>query len=178
MCAVTSTVFPCASKYPSRFAIVCVLPVPGGPCTSTAFACASRAAISYCSALAGLLKRMSGSGPAAVRRASPSPLPLGGGSASSVSIPTMRDNPLGASVSSSSKSSMMLSNVVLNPAVRGRRKITGSRQMLGCFAEIARVFSSKNSPSLNRPCTRERKNPSALSPPSGSTGCDSNSLSK
>jgi len=39
------------------------LSVPGGPCTSTAFDLASRAAISYCSALAALLNKMSGPNP-------------------------------------------------------------------------------------------------------------------
>ena len=51
---VTRTLLPCARKCPIRFAMVWVLPVPGGPCTRTALYCSIRCAISSCSLLASL----------------------------------------------------------------------------------------------------------------------------
>src|SRR5436309_1027353 len=60
---VTRTLLPCAKRCPIRLAIVWVLPVPGGPWTSTALFRSRRRAISSCSALAGLLKRICSSSP-------------------------------------------------------------------------------------------------------------------
>ena len=60
---VTKTVFPWANKFPKRLAMVWVLPVPGGPCTSTAFLWAISWAIKSCSRLAGFVIRISSSSP-------------------------------------------------------------------------------------------------------------------
>ena len=47
-----------------RFAMVWVLPVPGGPCTSTTLLCSTSCAIASCSGFAGLARSTSGSSPA------------------------------------------------------------------------------------------------------------------
>ena len=53
-CASTSTRLPCATRWQMRLRMVCVLPVPGGPCTATLRCTASRRAMDSCASLVGI----------------------------------------------------------------------------------------------------------------------------
>ncbi len=53
LCAVTSTRLPWATRWLTRFAIVWLLPVPGGPCTVTPRERASLTAMRSCSSFVG-----------------------------------------------------------------------------------------------------------------------------
>jgi hypothetical protein len=72
---------------------------------------------------------MSGSGAGGVDGVSSGTLSAGTETASA-STPTMPDKPSGTATSPS-KSSRMKSMVVFSPAKRGRKKMTGSRQIVG-----------------------------------------------
>ena len=60
---VTKTLFPCAKKCPIILAIVCVFPVPGGPCTKTALHVSILSTILSCSLFACLAKKISALSP-------------------------------------------------------------------------------------------------------------------
>ena len=60
---VTSTCCPWDRKCPSRLAMVWVLPVPGGPCTTTAGEEAILRAMPSCSALAAFVSKISSASP-------------------------------------------------------------------------------------------------------------------
>ena len=90
---VTSTCCPCDKKCPNKLAIVWVLPVPGGPCTTTAGDEAILRAIPSCSALAALVSKISSASP----RISDRFIVNGSASSCGVSGSTMRKSASGTS---------------------------------------------------------------------------------
>gem|GEM_PF-3872957 len=118
--AVMSTRLPCARRWPIRLAIVCVFPVPGGPCTRTVPLCSRRSAICSCAAFDGKVKKRSAAAGSAVL-AVPSP-----SSARSTSWATMRESARGRSPPSASHSRND-SHAASSPLTGGTAKITGRR---------------------------------------------------
>ena len=146
---VTSTLLPWASKCPTRFPMVCVFPVPGGPCTKTPPCSSSCWAIRICSGFAGLLNSTSPSvwAKSFADGFVPAAPEIGDSS------PTIFSSDQGKS-SRVRRSARMPSIAAANPNVRARRKSSGSRPMQGSFTSVSGARSSRNSPRGESSTTR------------------------
>ncbi len=143
-----------ASRCPIRLAMVWLLPVPGGPCTSTAPVSSRRRITRSCSAFAGLVRSTSMGSSSSC--SSPRP----------VSMPATRSSDSGSSVRSSRLSSRR-SMFSARPWLRLPSSRCGWRNTTGPERPSASLSSSTYWPWLQKRCTRSFRKALVRSPPRG-----------